>query len=70
MTASGWLRIAPQRWRGALAGERAAVASLLLVLALLVLRSGNVVQFDGIPASSVHEVVAYALLLPLLLSRG
>src|SRR5687768_4037513 len=70
MTGSGWRRIAPERWRGALTGERAAVASLLLVLALLAVPSGNVVEFDGVPASSAHEVVAFVLVLPLLLSRG
>jgi hypothetical protein len=70
MTRSAWRRIAPERGRGALAGEQVVVASLLLVLALLVLPSGNVVEFDGIPASSAHEVVALLLLLPLCLSRG
>jgi hypothetical protein len=70
MTRSSWRRIAPVRWRGAPAGERPALAGLLLVLALLVLPSGNVVVFDGIPANSAQEVVAFVLLLPLLLSRG
>jgi hypothetical protein len=70
MIGSGWRRMAPGRWRGAQAGERAAVAGLLLVLALLVLPSGNVVEFDGIPMSSAQEVVAFVLLLTLLFSRG